>query len=67
LKPNSIRWDPKRIGSLALLRIALPIIPGKFKIGMLSRSNLQNNVPFRIYDPILQNPESAPEAKLASY
>jgi hypothetical protein len=34
IKPNFIIKDPKRIGSVALQRIAIPIIPGKFEIGM---------------------------------
>jgi hypothetical protein len=49
-----------KIGSVALQRIAIPIIPGKFEIGMQSRSDPQNNVIFRIasiHDPIRQKPE----------
>jgi hypothetical protein len=44
---------------VALQRIAIPIIPGKFEIGMRSRSDPQNNVIFRIApipDPIRQKP-----------
>jgi uncharacterized membrane-anchored protein len=37
IKPNLIIQDPKRIGSVALQRIANSIIPGKFEIGMGSR------------------------------
>jgi hypothetical protein len=59
IKPNLIIQDPKNIGSVALQRIANPIIPGKFEIGMRSRSGPQNNVIFRIapiHDPIRQKP-----------
>jgi hypothetical protein len=57
VKPNLIIKNPKRIGSVALKRIAIPIIPGKFEIGMRSRSDPQNNVIVRIapiHDPIRQ-------------
>jgi hypothetical protein len=59
VKPNLIIKDPKRIGSVTLQRIAIPIIPGKFEIGMRSRSDPQNNVMFRIapmHDQIRQKP-----------
>jgi hypothetical protein len=59
IKPNLIIQDPKRIGLVALQRIANPIILGKFEIGMRSRSDSQNNVIFRnapIHDPIRQKP-----------
>jgi hypothetical protein len=59
IKPNLIIQDPKRIGSVALQRIAIPIIPDKFEIGMRSRSDPPNNVIFRIapiHDPIRQKP-----------
>jgi hypothetical protein len=59
IKPNLIIQDPKKIGSVALQRIATPIIPGKFEIGMQSRSNPQNNVIVRIapiHDPIRKKP-----------
>jgi hypothetical protein len=59
IKSNLIIKDPKRIGSVALQRIAIPIIPGKFEIRMRSRSNPQNNGIFRIapiHDPIRQKP-----------
>jgi hypothetical protein len=42
---------------VALQRIAIPIVPGKFKLGMRSRSDPQNNVIFwiaPIHDPIRQ-------------
>jgi hypothetical protein len=60
IKPNLIIQDPKRIGSVALQRVAIPIIPSKFEIGIRSRSDPQNNVIFRIapiHDPIRQKPE----------
>jgi hypothetical protein len=59
LKPNLIQ---KRIGSVALQRIAIPIIPGKFEIGMRSRSDPQNKVIFQIvpiHDPIRQKPAAS--------
>jgi hypothetical protein len=59
VKPNLILKDPKRIGSVALQRIAIPIITGKFEIGMRSRSDPQNNMIFRIapiHNPIRQKP-----------
>jgi hypothetical protein len=40
-----------------------PTIPGKFEVGMRSRSDLQNNVIFRIapnHDPIRQKPDIMP-------
>jgi hypothetical protein len=49
----------KRIGSKLGLRIVIPINPGKFEIGMRSRSDPQNIVMFRIaaiHDPIRQKP-----------
>jgi hypothetical protein len=60
IKTNFIKQDPKRIGSVALQRIAIPIIPGKFEIGMRSRSDPLNNIIFRIapiHDTILQKPD----------
>jgi hypothetical protein len=59
VKPNLIIKNPQRIGSVALQRIAILTIPGKFEIGMRSRSNRQNNVIFRfapIHNPIRQKP-----------
>jgi hypothetical protein len=62
VKPNLIIKDPKKIWLVALQRIAIPIIPiipGKFEIGMQSRSDPQNNVISRmapIHDPIRQKP-----------
>jgi hypothetical protein len=59
VKPNLIIKGPKRIRSVTLQRIAIPIIPGKFEIGMRSRSDLQNNLIVRIapiHDPIRQKP-----------
>jgi hypothetical protein len=59
IKPNLIIPDPKRIGSVALQRIATPSNPGKFEIGMRSRSDPQNILIFRIapiHDPIRQKP-----------
>jgi hypothetical protein len=59
VKPNLIMKGPKRIGSVALQGIAIPIIWGKFEIGMQSRSDPQNNVIFRIapiHDPIRHKP-----------
>jgi hypothetical protein len=59
IKSNLIIQNPKRIGSVALQRIAIPIIPGKCEIKMRSRSDPQNNVIFRIapiHDPIRQKP-----------
>jgi hypothetical protein len=47
IKPNLLIQDPKRFGLVALQRIANPIIPGKFEIGMRSRSDPQNIVIFR--------------------
>jgi hypothetical protein len=38
--------EPNRIGSVSLQRIAIPIIPGQFEVGMRSRSDLQNNMIF---------------------
>jgi hypothetical protein len=61
LKHNFIMKAPKRIGLVALQRIAIPIIPGKFEIGMRSRSDPQNNLILRIapiHDPIRQKPDS---------
>jgi hypothetical protein len=63
VKPNLIIKDPKRIGSVALQRIGIPIIPGKFEIGMRSKSDPQNNVIFRIapiHNPIRQKPGNNP-------
>jgi hypothetical protein len=63
IKPNLIIQDPKKIKLLALQRIATPIIPGKFEIGMRSRFDPQNNVIFRIapiHDPIRQLPGDKP-------
>jgi hypothetical protein len=48
--------------------IAIPIVQGKFEIGMQSRSNPQNNVIFwitPIHDPILQKPAPRPDATLS--
>jgi hypothetical protein len=59
VKPNLIIKNPKKIGSVALQRIAIPIIPGKFEIRMRSRSDPPNNVILRIapiHDPIRQKP-----------
>jgi hypothetical protein len=59
IKPNLIIQDSKRIGSVALQRITIPIIPGQFEIGMRSRSDPQNNGIFRIapiHDPIRRKP-----------
>jgi hypothetical protein len=59
IKPNLIIQDPKRIGSVALQMIAIPIIQGKFEIEIRSRSDPQNNGIFRIapiHDPIRQKP-----------
>jgi hypothetical protein len=61
IKHNLIIQDPKKSGSVALQRIAIPITPGKFEIGMRSRSDPQNNWIFRIapiHDPIRQKPVS---------
>jgi hypothetical protein len=61
--PLLIIQDSKMIGSVALQRIAIPIIPGKFEIRMRSRSVPQNNVIFRIapiHDQIRQKPAKIP-------
>jgi hypothetical protein len=61
---------------MALQRIAIPIIPGKFEIGKRSRFDVQNNVIFRIapiHDPIRQKPgrmlhcDIQPRARLFHY
>jgi hypothetical protein len=69
INPNLIIQDPKRIGSVAHQRIAIPIIPGKFEIGMQSRSDPQNNVIFRItpiHNPIRQKPADIRPVKVRS-
>jgi hypothetical protein len=54
-----MKYEKDRIESKLGPRIVIPINPGKFEIGMRSRSDPQNMVIFRIaaiHDPIRQKP-----------